>query len=40
LSERLYRFGLSRPTREVLRDVLGKPLGTEALVNDMRRLGM
>ncbi len=40
LSERLYRFGLSRPTREVLRDVLGAPLGTEALVGDMRRLGM
>jgi len=40
LSERLYRFGLSRPTREVLRDVLGRSLGTEALVNDMRRLGM
>lgn len=40
LSERLYRFGLSRPSREVLRDVLEKPLGTDALVHDMRRLGM
>lgn len=40
LAERLYRYGLSRPTREVLRDVLGAPLGTEALVGDMRRLGM
>lgn len=40
LSERLYRWGLSRPTREVLREVLGRPLGAEALVTDMRRMGM
>ena len=38
LSDHLYRFGLSRPTREVLRDVLGAPLGADALVGDMRRL--
>lgn len=40
LSDRLYRFGLSRPSREVLSDVVGRALGTEALVSDMRRLGM
>jgi hypothetical protein len=40
LTERLYRFGLSRPSREVLRDVLGRSLGVEALVGDMRRLVM
>jgi len=39
LSDRLYHFGLSRPTREVLRDFLGESLGVEALVGDMRRLG-
>ncbi|MEP7383011.1 MAG: hypothetical protein ABI910_15075 [Gemmatimonadota bacterium] len=38
LSDRLYRFGHSRPAREVLRDFLGKPLSEEALVTDMRRL--
>lgn len=38
LSDHIYRFGLSRPSREVLDDVLGKPLGVDALVNDMRRL--
>ncbi len=38
LSDHLYHFGLSRPTRDVLRDVLGAPLGVDALVNDMRRL--
>ena len=38
LSDHLYRFGLSRPTREVLRDVLGASLGADALVGDMRRL--
>lgn len=38
LSDHLYRFGLSRPSREVLRDVMGAPLGADALVNDMRRL--
>lgn len=39
LSDRLYRFGLSRPTREVLRDFLGESLGVGALVGDMGRLG-
>lgn len=38
LSDHLYRFGLSRPTHDVLRDVLGAPLGVDALVHDMRRL--
>jgi len=38
LSDHIYRFGLSRPAREVLEDVMGKPLGVDALVNDMRRL--
>ena len=38
LADRLYRFGLARPTRDVLRDFLGKPLGADALVADMRRL--
>lgn len=38
LSDHLYRFGQSRPARDVLHDVLGAPLGVDALVNDMRRL--
>jgi len=38
LSERLYRFGLSRFSRDVLRDVLGGPLTADALLRDMRRL--
>jgi len=38
LTERLYRFGLSRPSREVLRGVTDKPLTADALVADMRRL--
>ncbi len=38
LSDRLYRFGHSRPSREVLHDFLGKPLSDDALVTDMRRL--
>jgi hypothetical protein len=39
LSERLYRFGLERPTRDVLRDFLGRPLSVEPLLEDMQRLG-
>ena len=39
LSEHLYRFGLARPSREVLRDVTGRPLDEGALVRDLRRRG-
>ena len=38
LSDHLYRFGRSRPTRDVLRDFVGHPLTADALVADMRRL--
>ena len=38
LSERLYRFGRSKASREVLRDFIGHPLTADALVGDMRRL--
>jgi len=38
LSGRLYRFGRSKASREVLRDFIGHPLTADALVGDMRRL--
>ncbi len=38
LSDRLYRFGRSKASREVLRDFIGHPLTADALVGDMRRL--
>ena len=38
LAGRLYRFGLERPSRMVLEEMLGRPLGREALLKDMERL--
>jgi hypothetical protein len=35
--ERLFRFGQSRPTSEVVREVLGGPIGPSALLRDLRR---
>lgn len=37
LSEQLFRFGLERPSGQVIRDFLGRPPGPEALLADMRR---
>ena len=38
LSGRLFRFGLERPTREVLADFLGRPLAPDAVLSDLARL--
>src|SRR6185503_8895779 len=37
LCERLYRFGLERPTLRVIEDYLGRPLSPAALLDDMKR---
>jgi hypothetical protein len=38
VSERIYRYGLERPSREVLEQFLGRPLAPDALLRDMRRM--
>jgi Zn-dependent M32 family carboxypeptidase len=38
IAPRLYRFGLERPTREVLQTFLGGPVSPAALLADMRRM--
>jgi hypothetical protein len=38
IAPRLYRFGLERPTREVLEEFLGGPVSPMALLADMRRM--
>ena len=38
IAPRLYRFGLERPTREVLEAFLGGPVSPAALLADMRRM--
>jgi Zn-dependent M32 family carboxypeptidase len=38
LSENLYRWGLQRSTKDVLREFLGRPLSEAALLEDMKRL--
>ena len=38
LSGRLFRFGLERPTRQVLADFLGRPLDSGAVLADLARL--
>lgn len=38
LSERLYRFGLERTSRQVLEDFLGRPLSPDAMLHDLGRL--
>ena len=37
VSDRLFRFGRERPSREVLREFLGAPLSPQALLGDIRR---
>ena len=37
VSERLYRFGLERPTRQVIEDFLGRPVAPRALLDDLAR---
>ncbi|MEP6687426.1 MAG: hypothetical protein ABJC36_03695 [Gemmatimonadales bacterium] len=39
VAPRLYRFGLERPTREVLEAFLGGPVSPAPLLADMRRMG-
>jgi len=38
VSRRLFRFGLERPTREVIQEFLGGPVTPAALLVDMRRM--
>lgn len=38
VAPRLYRFGLERPTREVVEDFLGGPVSPAAILRDMRRM--
>ncbi len=37
VSERLYRFGLERPSRQVIEEFLGRPISPRALLDDMAR---
>ena len=39
VSERLYRFGLERPTRDVIQDFLGRPPSPQAILDDLARAG-
>ncbi|HEV8178565.1 MAG TPA: hypothetical protein VGP44_12880 [Gemmatimonadales bacterium] len=38
VASRLYRFGLERPTRQVIEDFLGGPVSPAALLADLRRI--
>ena len=38
VAPRLYRWGLERPTREVVEEFLGGPVSPEALLTDLRRM--
>ncbi len=38
VSQRLYRFGLERPSRSVVQDFLGRPVAVGALLGDLARL--
>ena len=38
LSERLYRFGLARPSRDVITAFLGRPLQPQAVLEDISRI--
>ena len=38
VAPRLYRWGLERPTREVVQEFLGGPVTPAALLRDMRRM--
>jgi hypothetical protein len=37
MSERLYRFGLERPSQRVVEDFLGRPISPRALLDDLAR---
>jgi Carboxypeptidase Taq (M32) metallopeptidase len=39
MSDRIYRFGLERPSRQVLEDVLGRPVSPRAFLDDLARAG-
>jgi len=39
ISERIYRFGLERLSRDVLEGFLGRPMSPQALLGDMGRMG-
>ncbi|MDQ3136790.1 MAG: hypothetical protein M3Q93_04295 [Gemmatimonadota bacterium] len=39
VAPRLYRFGLERPSSEVIEAFLGGPVSADALLTDMRRMG-
>ncbi|MBC7894972.1 MAG: hypothetical protein H7066_06150, partial [Cytophagaceae bacterium] len=39
LSDHLYRFGLGRSSRQVIEDVLGRPVGPDGIVRDLQRIG-
>jgi hypothetical protein len=39
IGPRLFRFGLERPSREVVEDFLGGPVSPAALLADMQRIG-
>ena len=39
VSEELYRFGLERPSKQVIEDFLGRPVSPQALLDDLRRAG-
>jgi Zn-dependent M32 family carboxypeptidase len=38
VAPRLFRFGLERPTTDVLTEFLGRPVSPAALLEDMRRM--
>ncbi|MBA3521584.1 MAG: hypothetical protein H0T90_03640 [Gemmatimonadales bacterium] len=40
VAPRLFRFGLERPTREVVEEFLGGPVTPTALLSDMRRMNL
>jgi hypothetical protein len=39
IAPRLFRFGLERPSREVVEDFLGGPVSPAALLGDIQRMG-
>ncbi|MGH7320308.1 MAG: hypothetical protein ACRELA_11885, partial [Candidatus Rokuibacteriota bacterium] len=39
VAPRLFRFGLERPSREVIEEFLGGPIAPDAILRDMARLG-
>jgi hypothetical protein len=40
VAPRLFRFGLKRPTREVVEEFLGGPVTPAALLRDLRRVNV